>query len=345
MSDKVRVVLVGCGGMSGAWLKVATALPDVEQVGLVDLHRPAAEKRAAEFNLPPSLVFDTLGAALEATEPDAVFDVTVPVAHDAVTIEALEAGCHVLGEKPMSDTLEKARRMAETARRTGKLYAITQTRRPSAKRTQDFVRSGVIGDVQEVHSDFFVGARFGGFRGEMDHPLIVDMAIHTFDNARQIGDMDPVSVYCHAWNPAHSWYRGDASAVCIFEMKGPRGPVVYTYRGSWTNEGHHTDWNADWRIVGTKGTIRWDGGNKVTAQVVKDLDSKEFFRPLETIEAPPMRLDHYGHEYMIREFVEAVKSGGAKWPWCPAEDNIKSFAMVIAAVESAKRGQRVAVEW
>ena len=45
---------------------------------------------------------------------------------------------------------------------------------------------------------------------------------------------DPVSVYCHEWNPAGSWYDHDASAVAFFEMSDG---LVYTYRGSWCAEG------------------------------------------------------------------------------------------------------------
>ena len=204
MADrKLRVVVAGCGGMAGEWLKVATAAPTIEVVGLYDLYRSAAEKRANDFKLPPSVVHDSLGEAIARTKPDAVFDVTIPAAHTDVTLEALAAGCHVLGEKPMSDTLDKAKRMVEAAQKAGKLYAVTQTRRPAAGAltTAKAVADGVIGDVQEVHCDFYIGARFGGFRAEMPHPLIVDMAIHTFDQCRQLTGADPVSVWCKAWNP------------------------------------------------------------------------------------------------------------------------------------------------
>ena len=61
-------------------------------------------------------------------------------------------------------------------------------------------------------ADFFIGAHFGGFRDEMAHVLLLDMAIHTFDQARKILGADPVSVYCHEFNPAGSWYAGASSA-------------------------------------------------------------------------------------------------------------------------------------
>lgn len=348
----VRVVVVGCGGMAGTWIKIGMAAENIEIVGLVDVHRPAAEKRAQEFGLPPSAVFNTLREAVQATKPDAVFDVTIPAAHDKVTIEALSLGCHVLGEKPMSDDLAKARAMVAKAREADRLYAVTQTRRPhgGALGAQKALQQGVIGGVQEVHCDFYIGARFGGFRAEMDYPLILDMAIHTFDNARQLTGADPVSVYTHSWNPKRSWYKGDASACCIFEMKLPDGsPVVYTYRGSWTNEGLQTDWNADWRVVGQNGTLRWDGGSGLKAQVVADEKDPEFFRKLADVEVPLAQTQYGGHEFLIREFADCVEAGTGfqrgRQPTCPCDDNIASVAMVLAAVESAKSGQRVPVRW
>ena len=51
VDSSYRVVLVGCGGISGAWLKPATAMPGVKIVGLVDRVEENARKRAAEFNL------------------------------------------------------------------------------------------------------------------------------------------------------------------------------------------------------------------------------------------------------------------------------------------------------
>ena len=216
MSDAVKVVVVGCGGMANTWVGEAMACPRIEVVGLVDMRREAAEAMAAKHELPPSLVHDTLERAVQATKADAVFDVTIPAAHASVTLEALSLGCHVLGEKPMSETLESARQMVEAAEAAGRSYAVTQTRRPlpGFMGITAFLADGGLGQVAELHSDFYLGAHFGGFRDAMAQPLLLDMAIHTFDNARQMlgPGVVPSSVYCHAFNPAHSWYGHEASA-------------------------------------------------------------------------------------------------------------------------------------
>jgi len=354
MSDQpIKVVVVGCGSMANAWVKIAIDSERIELVGLVDLNRDAAVAMAQRHGQPESMVFDSLADAVKAASPDAVFDVTVPVAHDKVTLEALELGCHVLGEKPMTDDLEKARAMVAKAKEAGRLYAVTQTRRPNmgAQTAAKMVREGRIGQLAEVHCDFFIGARFGlnardNFRNTMAHPLILDMAIHTFDSCRQISGCDPVSVYCHTSNPGHSWYDGDASATAIFEMKTPDGqPVVYTYRGSWTNHGLQTSWNADWRIVGSDGTLKWDGGTGVESETVQSREVDEMFYGLDHTQYHVPKENFGGHAFMLDNFAQAIQSGDHSDVFCPCEDNIKSLAMVLAAVKSADRGEKVAVEW
>ena len=301
------------------------------------------KRQAEKYGLDPSVVFDSLGAAIRTAGAEAVFDVTVPEAHHAVTLEALSLGCHVLGEKPMSDSLEKAREMVAAAKKAGKTYAVTQTRRPLAGFTSAaaFAASEALGEIVELHSDFYIGAHFGGFRAAMAHPLVLDMAVHTFDNARQLSGTDPVSVYCHAWNPKHSWYDGCASAAAVFEMTGG---VVYTYRGSWCSEGATTRWEADWRVVGTRGTMTLDGADAAHAQVVDPDKPGGFLRALRDVEVPRTELAHEGHEYLIRQFADHVNSAGATPVECPCDDNLKSVAMVFAAVESAETGEKVLIE-
>ncbi len=345
-TQEIKAVLVGCGGMAQTWMESAAKTPGLKIVGLTDLNRSAAEKYAEKYHLEPSVVFNSLTDALKAAKPDVVFDVTIPAAHESVTIEALRAGVHVLGEKPLSDSLEKARRMVATARASGRIYAVIQNRRyePNIQRVARTLRSEAIGAVEEVHADFFIGAHFGGFRDAMDDPLIVDMAIHTFDAARYIAAADPVSVYCHSFSASRSWYRGDASAVVIFEMKGPHGePIVFSYRGSWCSEGQPTSWNSSWRVVGRRGTLLWDGEAGIKASAIKEGGKHGFHSEMSDVEIPNVTVEHLGHTGLIREFVECVRTGSRPQTHC--EDNIKSLAMVLAAVESRKCGKKVKVEW
>ncbi len=337
MDQEIKVLIAGCGGMSGAWLKAAES-ENLTVTGLVDIKRENAEKRAREHDLGRDVVFDELDAALHETKPDVVFDCTVPEAHHEITMKALDAGCHVLGEKPLADSMQRAREMVEKAEQTGKLYAVMQNRRylPTAPAMTEFISSGVIGEVTTVNVDFYIGAHFKGFRTRMQHPLLLDMAIHTFDQARQFTGADPLSVYCKAFNPKGSWYEGKASAMCIFEMSDD---IVFNYRGSWCSEGYNTPWAGSWRIVGTKGTAKWDEG-KPHAEVVEG-EYKGMRSEVKEVESGAQPLEITGHTACVKEFIQCLREGGTPQTIC--SDNIKSLSMVFGAIESDKKGKPVGI--
>ncbi len=340
MEGKTRAVLVGCGGISRAWLRALQGMPEVEVAGLVDIDEQAAATVAEEFGLVGAARGTELAPMLEQVAPEVVFNCTIPEAHMEVTLAALRHGCHVLGEKPLADSMENARRMVAAAEEANRILAVIQNRRYDAniRRLRSFLCSGVLGPVTTVNCDFYIGAHFGGFRDRMEHVLLLDMAIHTFDQARLLTGANATSVYCHEWNPAGSWYDHDASAVAIFQMTGG---LVYTYRGSWCAEGLNTAWECDWRIICRNGTVTWDGAEGFRAQVV----AKEggFRSELADIQVPPLDVADTleGHAGNIREFIRCVRSGGT--PETVASDNINSLAMVFAAIESAESGRPVSV--
>lgn len=334
---KHRIIVAGCGGMANRWVDYAVAREGVEIVGLVDLYEDSARKLAErkELDVP---IYTDLAAALRATEADLVFDVTIPASHKTIATTAMEAGCHVFGEKPMAESLADAQALTEVSRRTGRRYSVMQNRRynPQIRALRKLVAEGGLGRLGAVHTDFFIGAHFGGFRDEMDSPLIVDMAIHTFDQARFITGADAVSVYCHEHNMPGSWYKGNASAVCIFEMSDGS---VFTYRGSWSAEGFATSWDADWRVIGSKGTARWDGRTDARAELVDEAGQPGFTSSMVSHTLTPDWPGRLEHDGCLDEMFAALEADR------PAEtdslDNIRSMAMVFGAVESARTGRTV----
>ncbi|RVJ79956.1 gfo/Idh/MocA family oxidoreductase [Sinorhizobium medicae] len=339
-----RAVLCGCGAMARGWLKAIAADRELQSiirvVGLVDVNSEAARALAAEFEIEDAVIGSDLDAVLTETAPDILFDIVIPAARRDVVATALRHGCHVLSEKPMAASLEAARELIELAGNAGRIHAIVQNRRFIAgiRRIRRFIESGAIGDLTAIHCDFFIGAHFGGFREEMEHVLLLDMAIHTFDAARFIADKTPLAVYCHEENPRGSWYAHGAAATAIFELTDD---VTFTYRGSWCAEGANTSWESEWRIIGTEGTLLWDGAEALSANRVAGSDG--FFRPLAPIEIPnPADLRQaQGHASVIADFVAAVRTGTK--PETVGDDNINSLAMVFAAIESARTRQRVTI--
>lgn len=114
--EPVRVGVVGCGAISGAYLEHARAFPVLDVAAVADLDLARAEAKAAEFGVPRALPVDEL---LRDASIEVVLNLTVPRAHADVSLRALAAGKHVFGEKPLAVSVEEGRRIAEAARRRG----------------------------------------------------------------------------------------------------------------------------------------------------------------------------------------------------------------------------------
>jgi predicted dehydrogenase len=335
-----RIAVVGTGSISQFWLPLLRDRPDVDVVALVEVDAAVA-RAAAERDRVVAPIFGTLELAFEATAPDVVVNLTPPEWHRPVVETALGLGCHVLGEKPIATTLEDAQALVRAADAAGRTYAVMQNRRfePGIRTLRDGLAAGRIGAVTMLACDFFKAPHFGGFRDEMESPLLVDMAIHQFDQARFLAGVDPVAVSCHEFNPAGSWYRGDAAAVCTFELADGS---VFSYRGAWSSEGFGTSWNGSWRVVGTAGTALWDGEGDPVAEVARAPEEPELLHPVERAEWERTWEGPIGHAGCLDEMLAALAEG--RRPETDASDNVQSLAMVLAALTSAREGRRIELE-
>ena len=326
----IRVLQVGAGGMGRTWLRTLLSYDEVELVGLADLDVARAKAALDETGAPDVPTARTLEELLDQVAADVVVDVTVPEAHHPVTMQALRRGLPVLGEKPLAASLAEALELVAASRAYGRLFMVSQSRRYDANLVafRGLIRQ--LGRIGILTTHFFKAPRFGGFRDAMEHPLVLDMAIHSFDSARYLLGVDPVAVYCDEHNPAWSWYAGDAASTAIFEMAdGSR----YVYTGSWCSPGLETSWNAAWRASGEYGSAVWDGDGPPTVEIVDGRqaaadDAEDADR-------------HPGIAGSLREFVHAVRTGTT--PMGEAADNVLSLAMVHAAIESSRSRQRVVV--
>jgi predicted dehydrogenase len=112
MPDPIRVGLVGCGAISGAYLAAAPSFPVMKIVACADLVRGAAERKAAEFRVPRVCSVDEL---LADPSIDVVLNLTVPKAHAQVALRALEAGKHTYSEKPLGVSRDEGRQILQAS--------------------------------------------------------------------------------------------------------------------------------------------------------------------------------------------------------------------------------------
>lgn len=332
-----NVVLLGCGMMAKTWASYVAHRPDTRMVALVDVAIASAEAFNQEFDFGARVYTDYIQAFSE-NEIDIVLNTTPPQFHFEIGMAALKRGFHVFSEKPMADTLEQCLELAAEAESSDRVFAIMQNRRylGSIRSCAEMVGSGLIGKIGFVCADYFMGrAGMGRHYGKLESPLLYDMAIHTFDEARLLTGKNAISVQAYEFNHPGTDFSGKESAVCLFEMEDGS---VFSYRGCWCAPGANTPSQGSWRITGDGGTILWDGEHYPVADLrgdVKDtyisvserVEGKEVYRGRETYDGC---LDAMFDALDRHTLPETVYS-----------DNIHSMKMVFAAIESARTGKKV----
>jgi predicted dehydrogenase len=325
MPEPLRLVQAGAGGMGRAWLRTIADNPDVDLVGLVDLDLAVARTAADEHGfgaVPVAASLEELGV-----EADALIDVTVPVAHPKVSVDALLRGLPVLCEKPLAESVRECLAMVAASEVSGKLLMVSQSRRYFRAGSAFGRQIAELGTIGSLSCEFFKAPHFSGFRERMAEPLLVDMAIHQFDLARKLIGSEPVTVYCESYNPEWSWFDGNASASAVFAFaNGTR----FSFTGSWCAPGLETSWNGQWRASAAGGTATWDGDHAPVAELASgdSLPAAQFDDPEQIAGS-------------LAEFVDAVRTSTV--PQTEVHSNVLSVAMVEAAVRSASTGTSVRI--
>ncbi len=110
----MKVGVVGCGNISDAYLRHARLFADIDIVACADLKAEAAERQAERYQIKALPVADLL-----ASDIDIVLNLTVPAAHAEVALQAIAAGKHVYGEKPLATTLADGVKILAAAKAKG----------------------------------------------------------------------------------------------------------------------------------------------------------------------------------------------------------------------------------
>lgn len=335
----MRVLLVGMGGWGRFWARRALPqVPEIELVGCVD-----SDPRALEAaDVPPDRRFTSLDRALAATDPDAVLVVTTLAAHVPTVRTALEAGKHVLVEKPFAPSMTEARALVDLADERGRILMVSQNYRffPAVRAVVELVRSGELGRPHAVEIDFRFRSVVGRPGDRVGHrilaqPLLMDMSIHHFDLLRLVLGRDATWISCQAWNEPWSGFDGPPTAIAAIRF----GDLTVSYRGTWLTWGENTPWAGEWRMTFERGEVRWTSRNLMADDsaervVVRDGGGEE--RRL-ALPALPL-IDQAGS---VAELLDAVRSG--RQPESSGRENLGSLALALAAVESAQRGEPVAL--
>ena len=150
MSDILRIGIIGCGGIAnGKHMPALKKQKDVQMVAFCDIIEERAVKAAKDYGTPDAKTYTDYKKLLEDKTIDVVHVCTPNKEHSFITIDALEAGKHVMCEKPMAKTYAEAKAMLDAAKRTGKKLTIGYQNRhtPQALYVKQACDEGVLGDI------------------------------------------------------------------------------------------------------------------------------------------------------------------------------------------------------
>jgi len=312
-----RILVIGKGFWGGRWIKAVGDSPRLDLAAAVTREYPDV---------------------LKQTDAGIVAVVTPPATHLDVVRAALQAGKHVICEKPLADTWEASLAIAQLVRaHPRQKFMVAQTRRfvPQFETVRRFIAEGRLGQVSTIQFDHTVYDPDGGWRLELFSPVLEDMATHHFDAFRFVTGQEPVSVYAEGWNPPWSQYPSNGCHNILITMTGD---IHVNYFATWSANGQQNSYDGVMKIVGEKGSLD-----------LVDADTLLFYEGRTGPETSPdpwrvpmIPLPHREIAAVIEAFLDAIERDTT--PPCDIDDNLKTMAMTLAAIESCRSDLRVNVE-
>lgn len=197
-ATELRIAVVGCGYWGSKHVRVLNATEGVAEVGLVDSREERRQNLVRTYKTAPC--YADLRSALPHI--DAVVVATPPSTHVAVALEAIEAGKHVLVEKPLAPTTAGASRLVNAASEAGVILMVGHTfeYNPAVRKLRELVRSQELGELYYIDS-----ARLNLGLYQDDVNVILDLAPHDVSIINHVLGHKPVAV--QAWADRHAHRR------------------------------------------------------------------------------------------------------------------------------------------
>ncbi|PTM59944.1 Gfo/Idh/MocA family protein [Desmospora activa] len=331
--ESVKIGVIGCGSISihrhiPEYFKHANA----QLVAFCDVDEQRAQAAALEYG---GQVYTDWRELLQQEELDAVSVCTPNVDHAPITIAALQAGKHVLCEKPMATSKEEAQAMVEAAKQNGVQLMIGHNQRlmPPHVKAKEILKSGKLGRVLTFRTAFSHGGPEGWsvdgadswfFRKERAFVgALGDLGVHKVDLLRWLLEDEVIEVAAFTDTLEK---KGDVEDNAVMLLR-TRSGAFGTLAASWT---HHPSEDNSTVIYGEKGYIRIVD-DPVHQVIVYHVDGT-----VEKVEMGGIATnDDQTDSGVISAFVDAIV-GGTPNP-IPGEEGMKSLEVVLAAVEAAEK--------
>ena len=323
----IRFAVVGCGTAANHIHLPLLRAAGVDVAVFASRSRGSAESTCEGWGR--GRVVDAWEDAVVADDVDAVLVATPNLQHRDVAVAAMNAGKHVLVDKPIACTVAAADEMIAAARAADVVLVPFQNTRfaPPFVAAHDIVAAGSIGDVTGVRAAFGHGGpqawapNAGWFfeKASSGGGCLIDLGVHVIDLVRYVTGDDIVSVSAEI-----NGHAGDVETEAQLVVRLGRG-AIGTVHASWSSRSGP---DHQLTLIGTDGTLHLDGRTPLTRFA---LDGERERVELPSASGSP-----------LDEFLAAVR--GERAPSVTAADGRAAIAVVEAAYRSAATGRREAVE-
>jgi predicted dehydrogenase len=338
LNRKLRMGMVGGGrgAFIGAVHRMAARLDgEIELVAGCFSSDPAKSKASgADLFLDPTRVYADYAemAKREAALPvdrriDFVSIVTRNNTHFAVAQAFLQAGFHVVCDKPLCFTLKEARQLRALVQKSGRVFALTHnyTGYPMVKEARDWVRSGKLGRILKVVAEYPQGYAISALETATDgaisnwrmDPAVAgvsncmgDIGTHAHNLVRYVTDLE-IEEVCAELSTFIPGRPLDDDGNCLIRFAGGARGILYASQVSSGEEN-----NLNIRVFGTKGSLQWFQENP-NELIWKKADA-------------PQQIHRRGNGYL-----GAAAQGATRTPFAHPEGFIEAFANVYRAAATA----------
>ena len=327
-------LMIGAGGMAGGWINrfVEEFSDRVRIIGLVDVNEEVLQKQGQALGLADEQLFTHYTEAVDRVKADFCGIATPPQFHSPQAVAAMESGMPVICEKPIADTLDAAKAMVHTAQKTGLPCAIIQNYR-YADNKQELARirqEERLGRLQHILGRYACDYRkyrsWGkAWRHDMDFGLLFEGSVHHMDMLRFLSGGDCETLVGFGWNPEWSSFKHYSSGMYLMKMNNG---IHTLYEGNSTAAGITNCWNSEYyRAEFEEGTVEISHGAEMKIHRIG--------QETQVYEAPAIPLRAHG--YLFDEFLNWLDGGEPSAT--RIQDNIQSFVMIIAALETTLDNQ------
>ena len=280
---KLRVAIIGCGGIAQTHLDVyKNHIPEVEIVAGVDILQERLDVMESMWGVPKEALFKDWKKMLKEIKPDAVDVCTPNHVHCAPVVDACNAGCHAMVEKPMAMNPKECEKMIAAAEKAGVKFSVgfQQRYRPNTEMLIEARDNGVFGDILFVKVSALRrrGIPNWGVFGQKElqggGPMI-DIGVHIVEAAYEfMGSPKPVAATGNVWTylgntnsktrcpwPNWDWKTYSVEDLAIGHIRFENGAIMQiesSFAAHIEKERH------DFYAMGTKGGCSWDSGEIYT---------------------------------------------------------------------------------